>query len=64
MFTGTTAPVAMHHVGAAPEAHHEIEQRGKEQQRAQASHSRFSSLAFARVVVVAGVRRAPRLTRG
>src|SRR3990170_7490922 len=28
--TVTTAAVAIHHVGAAPEAHHEIEQRRKQ----------------------------------
>ena len=40
VFTVTT-PVTVHHMGAASEAHHDVEERGKQQQREQTFHMAF-----------------------
>ena len=42
----SAAAVSMHHMGTATEPHHEIEQRRKEQQRAQAFHRSSPFLVF------------------
>jgi len=41
-----TPAVSVHHMSAATEAHHEIEQRRKEQQRGQAFHRSSPFVAF------------------